>query len=117
MSNSEKQSKHSSIDFDELDLEHDSDTTLASHGFLEPRISKKLRTSRAKNIQHALTWLRWGFVVILQCIIILVIIFKSDHHDDERWDQSKTETGGDINGLYIPSECQLSSKRDGAVLI
>lgn len=20
------------------------------------------------------------------------------------WDQSKTETGGDINGLYIPSE-------------
>ena len=104
MSTSEKQSKYSSLDtFDDLDLGHESDTTLASNGFLGHRDSKKPRTSRAKTIQQALTWLRWGFVVILQCIILLAIFLKSDHVD-ERWNQSKTETGGDINGLYIPSE-------------
>jgi hypothetical protein len=100
-----KESRYASIDeAEDLDLENDSDTTLASDGFLgknnAKRISKYTKTSR---IQTVLTWFRWGTIVLLQGLI-LVLLLPTSGVLSGGWSQSKTETGGDVNGLYIPSE-------------
>jgi hypothetical protein len=108
-----KQSRYTSLgdDIEDIDLENDSDTTLASDGFLgknnAKRISKSTKKSRLENI---LTWSRWSIIVLLQGLIIVLLLPTSGVLGDgwsmggSGWSQSKTETGGDINGLYIPSE-------------
>jgi hypothetical protein len=108
-----KQSRYTSLedDIEDIDLENDSDTTLASDGFLEKnnarRINKSTKNSRLENI---LTWSRWSIIVLLQGLIIVLLLPTSGVLSDgwsmggSGWSQSKTETGGDINGLYIPSE-------------
>lgn len=48
-------------------------------------------------------WLRWGVVLFFQSIIIVLLIPGSGLMGGTKWDESMTETGGDVNGLYIPS--------------
>jgi hypothetical protein len=90
-------------DLDDLDLENDSDTTLASSGFLAKKSERLSRYEKSSKLSTALTWVRWSVVVILQGII-LFLLMPSDGLLDMGWNAKKTETGGDINGLYIPSE-------------
>ncbi len=108
-----KQSKYTSLEdeIEDIDLENDSDTTLASDGFLGKnntrRISKCTKSSKLENI---MTWSRWSIIVLLQGLIMILLLPTSGVLGDgwsmggRGWSQSKTETGGDISGLYIPSE-------------
>jgi hypothetical protein len=45
-------------------------------------------------------------VVLLQSVIILLLLQGNGYLDtkSEKWDEKMTETGGDINGLYVPSK-------------
>ncbi|KAN0122943.1 protein of unknown function (DUF3328) domain containing protein [Hyaloscypha variabilis] len=107
-----KESRYTSIDDDveDVDLENDSDTTLASDGFLGKnntrRASKHAKSSR---IQTILTWFRWGTIILLQGLILVLLLPTSGVLSDgwsmsgTGWSTSKTETGGDINGLYVPT--------------
>jgi hypothetical protein len=107
MASSKKESRYESLKgVEDLDLENDSDTTLASEGFLGKNSPKRLsRHSRNSKIQTALIWSRWGFIVTLQSIILLLLLRSSTVEKD--WNQVDTETGGDINGLYVPRESTL----------
>lgn len=106
MSAQKKESRYESLKgVEDLDLENDSDTTLASEGFLGKNSAKRPnRHSRNWKVQTALTWSRWGFIVVLQTIMILLLL-RSSPTAEKSWTQADTETGGDINGLYIPCEC------------
>jgi len=104
-----KESKYTSVnEAHDLDLENDSDTTLASDGFLGKsngkRISKYVKRPRSQTL---LTWCRWGTIVLLQGLILILLLPTSGALSEGwsmgGWSQSKTETGGDINGLYIPT--------------
>jgi hypothetical protein len=111
--------RYDSLDLD-VDLENDdhSETTLASDGFLGKYNSSRMdRIDRHENnsrLRTIFTWSRWGIVVFLQGIIIMLLLPTSGVLSEgwslkglgsaSGWDQSKTETGGDINGLYIPSK-------------
>jgi len=100
-----------------IDLENDSDTTLASDSFLSNKgtLSSAKRISRyerSSKLTLILTWVRWGIVVFLQMIIIVILMptdggmsFPSvQSWLKGGWSIDKTETGGDVNGLYIPSK-------------
>lgn len=116
----EKQSRYTTLDDDEvmsIDLEndndHDSETTLASDGFLGKQSSfHDPRYERNSRLLTVLTWTRWGVVVFFQGIIIMMLLPTSGVLSDgwaglgtaSGWTQEQTETGGDVNGLYIPSE-------------
>jgi len=108
---SKKESRYSTIherdELDELDLENDSDTTLASTGFLAKKPQRLSRYEKSSRLSTTLTWVRWGTVVSLQGII-LFLLMPSPGSLDMGWDSIKTETGGDINGLYIPSKSSFS---------
>jgi hypothetical protein len=95
----------------DVDLENDSDTTLASTGFLHAKGSGTKRPSRRRRIRkELLVWLRWSTIVVLQSIIMLLLFRKGTVKTIAvELPQAHTETGGDVNGLYIPSEC----RRDG----
>lgn len=103
---STKASRYSTIDekdeLDDLDLENDSDTTLASTGFLVKKSERHSRNARSSKLSTALTWARWGTVVFLQAVILFLLVPETGMLD-MGWNVAKTETGGDINGLYIPS--------------
>ncbi|PQE31006.1 hypothetical protein CJF32_00006036 [Rutstroemia sp. NJR-2017a WRK4] len=51
-----------------------------------------------------LEWLRWSAVILLQVVIIVLLFW----HPGEGWTPEKTETGGDINGIYIPHSHQYT---------
>jgi hypothetical protein len=107
MSSPKKESRYSSLEeAEDLDLENDSDTTLASEGFLGKNTTKRpSRHSRNSKIQSALTWSRWGFIVTLQSIVIFLLLRSPATTEKKKgWTQADTETGGDINGLYVPCE-------------
>ena len=96
---------------EDLDLENDSDTTLASSGFLGKESTRRAKKSgKTSRLQSILTWGRWIIVIILQSTMILLLVDRSQT-SEKGWTQTKTETGGDINGLYIPSELFQSSWR------
>jgi hypothetical protein len=113
--------------------DNDSETTLANEGFLSKRSNLASKSSRLQNI---LTWIRWGTIVFLQGIIIILLLPTSGIMDSGwglgliggggkvkgdgivqagvvpvdksiggKWNAGKTETGGDVNGLYVPCEC------------
>ncbi|CAG8960095.1 hypothetical protein HYFRA_00010573 [Hymenoscyphus fraxineus] len=100
------------LDTDLEDRGNDSDTTLGSSTVLKSdsarspspksRLQKRLEAAYRK--QNLFTWLRWGLVVFLQCIIIILLLPGSGLMGSTKWDESMTETGGDINGLYIPTK-------------
>ena len=104
MANTE--SRYSSIqkgDVD-IDLENDSDATLASTGFLKKNGESKKQTRARSARSNMLVWLRWCTIVVLQGIIVLQLFRNGGEMKSSNWTQSETETGGDVNGLYIPSE-------------
>lgn len=47
-----------------------------------------------------LVWLRWGAIVILQTMIIVLLTLQSRAQKPGLDASSDVETGGDINGLY-----------------
>jgi hypothetical protein len=105
------ESRYTSLDdVEDVDLENDSDTTLASDGFLRKNSSKRIsKYVKSPRLESILTWARWGTIVLLQGLILVLLLPTSGVLIDGwsmggGWSQSKTETGGDINGLYIPSE-------------
>lgn len=108
MASTKKESRYSSLqDVEDLDLENDSDTTLASEGFLGKNSTKRpSRYSRNTKVQTILTWSRWGFVVVLQSVMIFLLL-RNPSTTDKGWTQQDTETGGDINGLYVPCKRTL----------
>lgn len=116
---SQKASLYASLDDDvrsidlENDNDHDSDTTLASDSFLSKQSTHRIsRYERSSRLSTVLTWIRWGIVVFFQGIIIMLLLPTSGILSDgwagmgasTGWTQDKTETGGDVNGLYIPSK-------------
>jgi len=98
--------KYSSIRLADADLENDSDTTLGSTGFLEKSTKRRTRFSKRLATQSLFTWIRWIIMVLLQSVIIFLLVRNNQPTDRKtsRWSQADTETGGDINGLYIPSK-------------
>jgi hypothetical protein len=105
MATAKKESRYEALDkVEDFDLENDSDTTLASTGFLGKRGSKRLRKySRASKTQTMLVWVRWGSIIAMQGVIVFLLL-RGGKKMDGRWTQADTETGGDINGLYVPSK-------------
>lgn len=101
-----KQQKYSSIQLADADIEDDSDTTLGSIDFLEKRTKRRRRHCRRPELQSVFTWFRWTSVVVLQTVIIVLLLRNTDRASPKPkgWSQADTETGGDINGLYIPSK-------------
>jgi hypothetical protein len=109
------ESRYTSLDdVEDVDLENDSDTTLASDGFLRKNNSKRIsKYGKSPRLEAILTWARWGTIVLLQGLILVLLLPTSGVLIDGwsmvgGWSQSETETGGDINGLYIPSEQKIS---------
>lgn len=126
--------RYDSLDLDvDLENDNDSETTLASDGFLGKNNLKRIeRSEKSSRLQAILTWTRWSITIFLQGIIIMLLLPTSGVLSEEGWslksfglgsgsvgsvpgspsgwDQSKTETGGDVNGLYIPS---MSSAKEG----
>ncbi|KAM3073439.1 hypothetical protein ACMFMF_006645 [Clarireedia jacksonii] len=100
-------------DIEDIDLENDSDTTLGSNRFpsTSPKPASRRRSThispRTARIECLLVWVRWGSVIILQSLILFFLLKgrKTDMNEgDEDWVPADTETGGDINGLYVPRE-------------
>lgn len=100
-----------SLDTDLEDQGNDSDTTLASSSFLKSRPSRssspKSRLQKREEFnsrkESMFVWIRWGVVIFFQCVIIVLLIPGTGLMGGTKWDESMTETGGDVNGLYIPS--------------
>ena len=107
MASPKKESRYSTLQgVEDLDMENDSDTTLASEGFLGKTVTKRpSRYSRNSKVQTTLTWIRWGSIVALQSVMIVLLLRNTSAPAKEGWTQADTETGGDINGLYVPCEC------------
>lgn len=98
--------KYSSIRLADADLENDSDTTLGSTGFLEKGTKRRRRFSKNPATQSLFTWVRWSIVILLQSVILFLLVRSSQptNRKTPGWSQADTETGGDINGLYVPSK-------------
>ncbi|KAM0177601.1 hypothetical protein ACHAPF_004186 [Botrytis cinerea] len=104
----------SEMDIEEIDLENDSDTTLGSHREkytttkLSPpsRLRKIFKDKKSnRKLNNVLMWARWGVVVLMQGLIVVLLLRngkKGEADNEEGWVPGDTETGGDINGLYIP---------------
>jgi len=109
MSSLEKQARYVSLEdqsLEEQDLGHESDTTACSDGFLGKKGGSggEKRLSRAKRTEMMLTWVRWGTVVSLQLLIVMLLFWRlpsaSDEMGSEEYGTASVETGGDINGLF-----------------
>jgi hypothetical protein len=102
MSTIMKDSSYSPIekiaDYDH-DLENDSDTTLASASFLSKSTSRRA-SKNARSTQNTLVWLRWSAILVTQSIMCLLLLKTRA----PVWTAAEAETGGDINGLYVPSK-------------
>lgn len=98
-------------DLHEHDAANDSDTTLASSSFLKssksrspsPKSRREKHAEFSKRKEGWFTWIRWGVVIFLQMVIIVLLLPSSGLMNSGKWDEKMTETGGDINGLYIPT--------------
>jgi hypothetical protein len=99
-----KEQKYSPLKVAYADLEDDSDTTLGSTEFLGKRTKRRKRHCQNSCVQYALTWFRWGSVVVLQSIILVLLLQNIKSNRKPGWTETDTETGGDVNGLYVPCE-------------
>lgn len=114
-----------SIDLDLEDHDNESETTLASDSFLAKQdplnkhySTRSQQVSKAQRLSNLLTWIRWSVVVLLQGVIIMLLLPASGVLGDGwslkgssgngGWEMSMTETGGDVNGIYIPSKFSVS---------
>ncbi|KAG9235084.1 hypothetical protein BJ875DRAFT_282507 [Amylocarpus encephaloides] len=102
------------------DIANDSDTTLASATLLNPhsqacssspKSQRQLGAERNDRTESLFTWLRWGVVIFMQFVIIILLLPTSGLMELEdlglkrKWDgMAMTETGGDVNGLYVPTK-------------
>jgi hypothetical protein len=96
-----KEHGYSSLRINYADLDDDSDTTLGSaesHGKRSKRQRKRFLCSKS-----AATWFRWGSIFGLQSVVLVLLVLNLKTIRKEKWKKADTETGGDINGLYIPS--------------
>jgi hypothetical protein len=100
----EEEQNYSPLQAGYADLEDDSDTTLQSTCSLGKRLKRPRRRYRPSNFECAWLWFRWGSVIVLQSIILFLVLQNKSPHSKSGWVEEDTETGGDINGLYIPSE-------------
>ncbi|PQE08911.1 Thioesterase domain-containing protein [Rutstroemia sp. NJR-2017a WRK4] len=98
-------------DIEDIDLENDSDTTLGSNRFpsTSPKPTSRRRSQhtspKTTRIECLLVWVRWGSVIILQSLILFFLLKgkkKEGNDGGDSWSLADTETGGDINGLYVP---------------
>jgi hypothetical protein len=107
-----KESRYEPVDnVHDVDLENDSDTTLASTGFLRKKGEKGLsRRGRSPKSQNILVWFRWGSILAVQSVIVFLLLRTQERKGE--WKQTDTETGGDVNGLYIPGRSFLSLQED-----
>jgi hypothetical protein len=94
-----KKDEYSSLDINYKDLDSDSDTTLGSTDLHGKRTKRRRR--QCHQSESTLTWFRWGSLVALQSVILVLIVLKMGRK--EGWTTTDTETGGDVNGLYVPS--------------
>lgn len=67
---------------------------------------------KARSFAPFLAWLRWGVVVGLQSIIVVLLLcqrklVQGDRDTDAVFEDKVVETGGDINGLYKTCECPM----------
>lgn len=103
----------SEMDIEDIDLENDSDTTLGSHEkYTASKTSSPSRFRKifkdkksCRKLNNVLVWARWGVVIVMQNLIVYLILRggkNSEAGNEEGWVPADTETGGDINGLYIP---------------
>lgn len=106
MSSINKETRYASLEdhhsLEEQDLGHESDTTACSEGFLGKKgnNSGEKRSSRRRN-QTVLTWVRWGTVVALQLLIVILLFWRLPSSSDGMDSGFEgVETGGDINGLF-----------------
>ena|ERR1700742_2907715 len=112
-----REQKYSPIKAEHADIEdqEDSDTTLTSAEFLGKRSKRRRRHFQKSIIPFALTWFRWGSIIILQIVILILMLRNTTNNTNtntsssqsKEWKAEDTETGGDVNGLYVPSECIL----------
>ncbi len=68
---------------------------------------------QAPRLVVVLTWARWGVVVLLQSIIILIMLWRNIRgggETDAALKGKTVETGGDINGLYKTREQPTPSR-------
>jgi hypothetical protein len=104
MAPSKTKSRYSLLGAEDADIGSESDTTACSVGSMgKMRTSRKetqLSTKSIPRVELYLTWLRWGFVVVLQALILVVLLVRKS----DGGCPLEVETGGDINGLYRPSK-------------
>jgi hypothetical protein len=63
---------------EDLELENDSDTTLASSGFFGKESTRRAKKSgKTSRLQSILTWGRWIIVIILQSTMIFLLLDRS----------------------------------------
>ena len=99
-----KEQKYSSLKAKSTDSEDDSDTTLASMEFLGKRNKRQRRYLQRTIVPLASTCFLWGSIIILQIIILAMLVRNTKSNHGSGWTATNTETGGDVNGLYVPSE-------------
>lgn len=117
------------LDEEEYDLgDHESDTTKVSplESYQKQALLRRSPSysstwsadsnpthSRARATVRLLTWLRWGIVVGLQSIMIMLLLWRNisagDNETQSVLKGKVVETGGDINGLYKTCEFKCSA--------
>ena len=70
-------------------------------------LAQRKAAKRTKELGHFWTWLRWGVIVGLQTVLILLLSVNNNEKKDSvnslpdlSAGDRTVETGGDINGLY-----------------
>jgi hypothetical protein len=108
----EKNESESGILLDDVDMQepqsphyYDKSPTSSTQAYppegLSPSGKRISRHRERKRKAKMIEWMRWSAVILLQVVIIGLLLW----HRGEGWTPEKTETGGDINGIYIPRMC------------
>jgi hypothetical protein len=100
---SSKQDIYSQLRRDDSDIENHSDTTLDAVELFEDETKQPNKHTRNDRTQLQLNWIAWVSVIVLQVAILVLLKQNGKQTCKPSWTAANTETGGDINGLYIPS--------------
>lgn len=103
-----KQGPYSSIEpiSEERDSGHESDSTACSDAFLARKgalgSTEGKLICRSKKSQLALNWFRWGTLVALQLLIVILLssILPNSAVNRDSGGIANVETGGDVNGIF-----------------
>jgi hypothetical protein len=98
-----KNDEYSTLTLNYTNLDEDSDTTLGSADLHEKRSKRRKRICQPS--RSTLTWFRWGSLLVMQSTILVLLVLNTRTTSKEGWTKADTETGGDVNGLYVPSSC------------